>query len=179
MVIAAVLFAAIAVNYLKNTDIPVLEPKGTIGRQEKHLIMEAGALALIVVIPVFAMTIGIAWKYRAGNKSSAYRPDWDHNRAMELTWWGIPGIIILVLSLITWSSAHALDPFKPIGSNNQTLDIQVVSLDWKWLFIYPKQDIATVNYVEFPVNTFQLRPPLFDPLPGTLPEADCRCNWDR
>ncbi|HET7827770.1 MAG TPA: COX aromatic rich motif-containing protein, partial [Candidatus Saccharimonadales bacterium] len=92
------------------------------------------------------------WKYRANNRKARYMPDWDGNRALELSWWAIPGVIILVLSIITWHSAHALDPFRPIESKVPPINIQVVSLDWKWLFIYPQQGIASLNFLQIPTN---------------------------
>lgn len=144
---------AAAVIYFRNTSIPVLQPRGPVAGQERALMYTGLLLSVIVVIPVYALTIGISRKYRASNKKARYQPDWEHNRLIELVWWGIPGIIILVLSIITWNSAHALDPFKSLSGSHSTLNIQVVSLDWKWLFIYPDQGVASVNYLKFPINT--------------------------
>ncbi len=109
-------------------------------------------LSLVVVVPVFAMTLGIAWKYRADNSKAKYRPDWDGDRRAETIWWLVPLTLIIILSVITWNSAHALDPFRPLSSPNQPLHIQVIALQWKWLFIYPDQHIATVNYFEIPTD---------------------------
>ena len=110
---------------------------------------------MVVIIPVFVMAIVIAWRYREGNTKAKkkYAPNWDQNKLAEFTWWGIPIIIIVILSVVTWVSTHALDPYKPLKSQAKTIKIQVVSLDWKWLFIYPKQNIASVNFVQFPKNT--------------------------
>jgi cytochrome o ubiquinol oxidase subunit 2 len=94
----------------------------------------------------------IAWRYRAGNERARYTPDWDGNRGLELTWWGIPLAIISVLAVITWQSSHQLDPSRPLASSQSPLTVQVVALDWKWLFIYPDQHLATVNYVRLPVG---------------------------
>ena len=113
----------------------------------------ATLLMLIVVIPVFALTIFIAWRYRAGNKEARYTPDWDHNRLIEFSWWAIPTIIITGLAIVTWKSSHELDPFRPLSSTTPPMTIQVVAMQWKWLFIYPSQNIASVNFVQFPVNT--------------------------
>lgn len=100
------------------------------------------------------MTIAIALKYRESNrKPKKYRPDWDHSRLFETIWWGVPIAIIVVLSVVTWASAHSLDPYKPLNSTQKTLDVQVVALDWKWLFIYPQQHVASVNLVFIPVDT--------------------------
>lgn len=110
-------------------------------------------LMLIVVIPVFVLTGFIVWKYRVGNsKKVKYNPTWDSNKALEATWWLIPATLIAVLGFITWCSSHQLDPYKPLASKTPALNVQVVALDWKWLFIYPAQHIASVNLVQFPVN---------------------------
>lgn len=146
---------AVASWYLSRPTIALLEPAGQIGLKEKDLMLVALALAAVVVIPVYIITILIVIKYRESNhenKSVKYNPDWDHNRALELLWWGIPIIIITILSIITWNSSHALDPFKPIDTNQPALNIQVVAMDWKWLFIYPGQQIASVNLAEIPVG---------------------------
>jgi cytochrome o ubiquinol oxidase subunit 2 len=139
--------------YFQNHPVAVLQPKGVVGQKEKQLIIIGVLLSTLVVIPVFVMTAVIAYKYRETNSKAKYTPDWDRSRFYETVWWGIPIIIISVLSLITWNSAHALDPSKPLVSNVKPMTIQVISLDWKWLFIYPQQNIATVNFLEFPVNT--------------------------
>jgi cytochrome o ubiquinol oxidase subunit 2 len=145
---------ALAAWYLHRTNIPVLEPRGTIAVQEKHLLIVAFLLMLIVVLPVFAITFFVVWRYRETNQNEAtYTPDWDHSRVAETIWWLIPTCLIVALSILTWNSTHALDPYKPLKSNVAPVTIQAVALDWKWLFIYPQQHIATVNYVEFPVNT--------------------------
>lgn len=135
-----------------NFNMQVLNPKGQIAGRERALIFEAALLMLIVVIPVYLMTFFIAVKYREGNKKAKYSPDWDGNRKIEITWWAIPGIIIAILAVITYKSSHDLDPYKSISSAKRPLTVQVVSLDWKWLFIYPKQNIATVNFLELPLG---------------------------
>ena len=100
------------------------------------------------------MTFYIAWKYREGNVMAKYSPDWDHSVVAETAWWGIPVVIITILSVVTWNSTHALDPSKALASSgSKAMTIQVVALPWKWLFIYPNNKIATVNYVQIPVNT--------------------------
>lgn len=139
--------------YLSRTNIPVLEPAGQIAQKEKQLIIIGLLLSVIVVVPVYTLTILFIVKYREGNKKATYRPDWDHSRILESLWWAIPIAIISVLSVITWNSAHALDPYKRIASKNPTMVVDVVALDWKWLFIYPDQHIATVSMAEIPVNT--------------------------
>ncbi len=137
---------------LSRGSFDVLAAKGPIAGQQRDLIIIATALMLLIVVPVFALTAHIAWKYRAGNAKAhyLYKPDWDHNTKLETFWWGFPTFIILILSVIIWQSSHSLDPFRPIASTKPPVTIQVVALQWKWLFIYPQQDIASVNYVQFP-----------------------------
>lgn len=131
----------------------ILNPKGQIGQDEKTLLITAVVLMLLVVIPVIVMTIVFAWKYRASNTKARYEPNWSHSTAIEVVVWSIPCLIILVLAVLTWRSSHALDPFKPLESDVKPVTIEAVALDWKWLFIYPDQGIATVNEIAFPVNT--------------------------
>lgn len=138
---------------LRNYNFAVLNPKGVIGLQERRLIYEALLLSLVVVIPVFSLTFFIAWKYRASNTKAKYSPDWDHSRIIESIWWVVPTTLIVILSFMAWNSSHALDPYKSLSSSTKPLTIQVIALQWKWLFIYPEQQIASVNFVQFPVNT--------------------------
>ncbi len=144
--------AAASTIYIKNSNIAVLEPKGLIAEKERDLIITASELMLIVVIPVFFMTFYFAWRYREG-KGSAHTPDWEHNAIAEYFWWGVPIVIIICLAVITWKSSFELSPFKPIQSTKKGIVIQAVALQWKWFFIYPEEGIATVNYIQFPVDT--------------------------
>ncbi len=144
---------AASVLYISTHEIAVLEPKGLIGEKEAELIVTASLLMLIVVIPVFILTLIFAWKYREGNEKSTHAPNWEHNYIAECCWWGVPIIIILILAVTTWKSSHDLNPFKPLEGDRKSLAIQVVALDWKWLFIYPELGIATVNFVQFPEKT--------------------------
>jgi cytochrome o ubiquinol oxidase subunit 2 len=146
------IFAA-ALALLFGGNIAVLNPKGMIGIKERNLLVTATLLMLIVVIPVLIMVFFFAWKYRESNHKAKYTPDWEHSYLAETIWWGVPVIIIFFLGWITWETSHSLDPFKPIVTNKKPLVVQVVALEWKWLFIYPEQKIATVNFVEFPENT--------------------------
>ena len=93
------------------------------------------------------------FRYRASQKKSKHTPDWEHNSIAECCWWGVPLVIVVILAVITWRSSHELNPYKPIDGDQKPLTIQVVALDWKWLFIYPEQGIATVNFVQFPEKT--------------------------
>lgn len=145
-VFAAVFF------FLDKNNIALLNPKGQIAMEEKNLMVFATLLMLVVVIPVFILTFVVAWKYRADNKNAEYKPNWDYNFLVEAIWWGVPCIIIAILSWVTWTSTHALDPFKPLDSKVTPLRVQVVALNWKWLFIYPEQQIASVNFFQVPEN---------------------------
>lgn len=156
LAIMATIFAGVggwAIYFLFSHDIAVLNPKGMIAEKQRTLLVIATALMLIVVIPVFLMTFLIAWKYRASNKKAKYHPDWDFSMLAETTWWTIPCLIIAALAIFNWKGCHELDPFKPIESHKEKMVIQAVALDWKWLFIYPKEKIATVNFVQFPEKT--------------------------
>lgn len=142
--------------YVQHVNIPILEPAGPVAAAEKNIIVATFLLCAIVVVPVFIMLFTFAWRYREGSPTShiEHKPDWDHdNFVAELIWWFVPAVIVAILGVIAWQSSHALDPYKPLEGGGQTLTIDVVSLDWKWLFIYPEQGIASVNLVEFPEQT--------------------------
>ncbi|MFT5235952.1 MAG: cytochrome o ubiquinol oxidase subunit 2 [Shewanella sp.] len=130
----------------------VLDPKGQIGIDEKHLIIVATLLMLIVVIPVIFMTLYFAWKYRDGREHEIYAPKWAHSKAIEIVVWLVPVVIVIILGGITWVSTHDLDPYKPLEHEAKPITIEVVSLNWKWLFIYPELGIASVNELAFPAN---------------------------
>jgi cytochrome o ubiquinol oxidase subunit 2 len=153
LIILIIGLVVVAFLYLRTTNIQVLNPKGTIARQERDLIYTALALSLIVVIPVYVLTIGFVWRYRENNHRAKYSPHIVSNKLAETIWWLIPTAIISILAVIAWQSSHTLDPYRPISSSTPPLAIQVVALDWKWLFIYPKQNIASVNFFQFPKNT--------------------------
>ncbi len=131
----------------------VLDPQGPIASQERGLIITSVLLMLLVVIPILILAYTFAWRYRAGNPKGKYDPERTHGVLRELVWWMIPATLVAVLAVINWKSTHALDPYQPLVSNAPPLTIQVVALEWKWLFIYPAQGIATVNFIQFPENT--------------------------
>jgi len=131
----------------------LLDPKGQVGIEQKNLILIATGLMLLVVVPVIIMTLAFAWKYRASNKAATYTPDWSHSTKIEAAVWIIPILIIIALGYVTYHSTHKLDPYRPLDSDVKPIQIDVVALDWKWLFIYPEQGIATVNKINFPANT--------------------------
>ena len=155
LAIALALLATATVTYIyiQNNNIAVLEPKGMIAEKESDLIITSSLLMLIVVVPVLVLTWFVAWRYREGNLKARHAPDWEHNTIAEVCWWGIPLVIIAILAVITWKSTHELNPFNPIVSDKKAVKIQVVALQWKWLFIYPEEGIATVNFIQFPVDT--------------------------
>jgi cytochrome o ubiquinol oxidase subunit 2 len=130
----------------------LFNPKGPIGDSERFVILAAILLMLIVIIPVFIMAFWFPLKYRAANTRATYQPKWSYSAKIDLVMWGVPIAIVTVLALLAWNRTHALDPYKPIPSVHQPLNIQAVSLDWKWLFIYPEQNIAVVNQLTFPVK---------------------------
>jgi cytochrome o ubiquinol oxidase subunit 2 len=134
-------------------DIDLLFPKGLIGIKERNLLFVIQALMLLIIIPVFLLTFIFSWRYRAHNKKSTYDPDLVDNTIAEVIWWGIPIIMVAIVAVITYIETHKLDPYKPIKSDKKTIDIEVVALQWKWLFIYPEQKIATVNYLQIPKDT--------------------------
>ena len=150
--ILLIIFVTVVIFYFNHNTVAVLQPRGPIALKERNLLLTAVGLMLVVVIPVFVLTFLIVYKYREG-RGAKYRPDFDHSRALEAVWWLIPSVLILTLSIIIWNSSHNLDPYRPIASNNPTLNIEVVAMDWKWLFIYPKQQVASVNQVNIPINT--------------------------
>jgi cytochrome o ubiquinol oxidase subunit 2 len=131
----------------------LFDPKGIIAHQEQRLFFDTLALMLIVVLPVIIMSIAFVYHYQASHRVRDYKPHWSHSYFLESLWWGIPCVIILVLATITWKKTHELDPYNKIqGVQGTPLLIQAVALPWKWLFIYPEQGIATVNYLEVPVG---------------------------
>ena len=130
----------------------ILDPKGAIGASEKSLILTSTYAMLVIVVPVIILTLWFGWRYREG-AGARYEPDWGHSGLVEIFCWGIPCAIIAFLGYLTWVSTHALDPYKALDSQKKPLVIDVVALNWKWLFIYPDQHVATINEVAFPVGT--------------------------
>jgi cytochrome o ubiquinol oxidase subunit 2 len=116
------------------------------------MLYDATAIMLAVVVPVIIMTLAFAYWFRAGNRRATYRPDWEYSGTIELIVWAIPALVILFLGGIAWIGSHDLDPPKPLASATSPLEVEVVSLDWRWLFIYPREHIATVNYLIIPTG---------------------------
>lgn len=155
MKLRTLIFATLAIGIsflLSGCNYALLNPSGIIAADEKHLLIVATLLMLIIVVPVIFLTFYVAWRYRATNTNATYAPEWTHSTALEIVWWTIPCIIIAILAIMTWFSTHQLDPYKPLATKTKPLIIQAIALEWKWLFIYPDQNIATINFVELPVN---------------------------
>ena len=134
-------------------DRGILDPVGPVGSAEKMILINSTAIMLAIVIPVIVATIAFAWWFRRGNTKATYRPDWEYSGAIEMVVWSIPALTIMLLGGITWIGSHDLEPSKPLASASQPLKVDVVSLDWKWLFIYPDQDVASVNQLVVPAGT--------------------------
>lgn len=156
--VACVVTALIAVGYflVRGVHFDVLQPAGNIAEQQRNLLVFASLIMAVVVVPVFVMLGWFGWKYRAGNKTNKhndYKPEWHENKRLELLWWGIPMIMIGALAVTAWITSHSLDPHKGIASEKPAIEVQVVALQWKWLFIYPDLGIATVNKLPVPEKT--------------------------
>ena len=156
-----------ATGLLSACNDEVLNPAGDIALQQRDIIYISTALMLLIIVPVLILIVVFAWRYRASNKAATYDPQFDHSTSLELVIWSAPLLIIICQGALTWWSTHLLDPFrpinriaagKPVDPNVKPLVVQVVSLDWKWLFIYPEQGVATVNELALPIN----RPVQFD-----------------
>ncbi|HEY0199559.1 MAG TPA: ubiquinol oxidase subunit II [Rhodanobacter sp.] len=139
----------------------VLHPQGDVALQQRNLIYMSTGLMLLIILPVIALTLLFAWRYRASNKKATYTPEWNHSTMLELLIWSAPLLIVMALGALTWVSTHELDPYRPLGRisasrpvvpENRPLTVEVVALNWKWLFIYPEQGIATVNELAAPVD---------------------------
>ncbi|MBA4791350.1 MAG: ubiquinol oxidase subunit II [Rhizobiales bacterium] len=139
----------------------VLDPSGDIAIQQRDIVYISVVLMLLIIIPVMALTVWFAWRYRASNKQATYDPEWHHSTQLELVIWAAPLLIIICLGAVTWMGTHLLDPYRPldrIAANTlvkpdaKPLEVEVVALDWKWLFIYPEQGIASVNELAAPLD---------------------------
>lgn len=138
-----------------------LFPSGDVAMQERNILLQSTGLMLLVIVPVMVLTVWFAWHYRQSNKAARYEPEWDHSTQLELVIWGAPLLIIIFLGALTWVGTHGLDPYRPVSRiaegqpvnpAMQPLDVDVVALDWKWLFIYPQYQIATVNELATPID---------------------------
>lgn len=134
------------------SSFPLLDPSGPIGQHEYQLIAIAFLLMLIPVVPVIVMTLWFARHYRASNEKATYRPKWGHSNRIEIVVWSVPAVIVLCLAILTWITTHQLDPYRPLASGVKPVRIEAISLDWKWLFIYPDEHIATINEIAIPTG---------------------------
>jgi cytochrome o ubiquinol oxidase subunit 2 len=130
----------------------ILDPAGPVGVAERTILLDSLAIMLAIVIPTIIATLAFAYWYRASNRRARYAPDWAYSGRLELIVWSIPALVILFLGGIAWLSSHRLDPAQPLDSSNRPLEIEVVSLDWRWLFIYPEQHVASINELVVPVG---------------------------
>jgi len=146
---------------LGGCDMVVMNPSGDIAVQQRDLIVISTILMMLIIVPVMALTLFFAWKYRESNKDADYAPEWDHSARLEIVIWSAPLAIIIALGTITWISTHKLDPYRPLeridsrrplAQGTKPLTVEVVALDWKWLFIYPDHGIATINELAAPVD---------------------------
>jgi cytochrome o ubiquinol oxidase subunit II len=131
----------------------VLDAHGPIASAERLILLNATGIMLVVVIPVIALTLAFAWRYRASNKRAAYRPEWVYSGRIELVVWAIPSLVVMLLAGVAWTGSHDLDPARKLKADAKPIRIEVVSLDWKWLFIYRDLQIATVNQLVVPTGT--------------------------
>jgi cytochrome o ubiquinol oxidase subunit II len=131
----------------------ILNPRGPIAAAEKTIFLNSVGIMLTIIVPVIIATLGVAWWYRSSNERARYRPEWAYSGKIEIVTWSIPAMVILLLGGVAWVSSHDLDPPRPILSRRETIEVNVVSLDWKWLFIYPQHGVASVNRLVLPVGS--------------------------
>ncbi len=150
----AVIIGVIGIVFvLASENALVVHPKGIIAQSELELIITNIILMLIIIVPTYLLLFTVVWKYCIKNENAKYDPDHSFGPIGELIMWGLPSIIVVVMAIVMWDATHELNPYKPIESEIKPLTIQVVALDWKWLFIYPEQGIATLNYFHIPEQT--------------------------
>lgn len=131
----------------------ILDPAGPVAAGNKTVLVNALIIMLGIVVPTILATLAFAWWFRAGNARAKFRPDFTYSGKIELLVWSVPALVIIFLAGLTWTSSHALAPEKPLESRVRPVTVQVIALDWKWLFVYPEQGIATVNRLVVPVRT--------------------------
>src|SRR5438270_158123 len=131
----------------------VLDPKGPIALAERQILFNALGIMLAIVIPVILATLGVAFWFRASNERARYRPNFRYSGRLEMLVWSIPAMTVFLVGGVAWVGSHDLSPRKPIVSTLKPLRVQVASLDWKWLFIYPDEGVASVNYLAIPAGT--------------------------
>lgn len=149
---AGVLAAAFFLSGCGISDAPVLNPKGPIALAERDLLFTAFGLMMIVAIPAILLTLLFVWRYRRSRQNSDYAPDWDGSPGIEAVVWLVPAAIVIAIGTIVWDSTHNLDPYRPISADKPAFKVQAVALDWKWLFLYPEDGVASVNELVFPAD---------------------------
>lgn len=150
---ASVIGATLATVTLSGRAEGVLDPWGPVGATQRQLLYECLGVMLLVVVPVIVLTLVFAWWFRASNRRAAYLPDWSYSGKLEFTVWVIPLLIVLFLAAIAWVGSHELDPYRPLHRHSKRLRVEVVSMDWKWLFIYPELGVASINELALPLDT--------------------------
>lgn len=130
----------------------MLDPRGPVGASERLILLDSLAIMLVIVVPTIIATLGFAWWFRASNRRASYRPDWAFSGQLELIVWAIPALVVTFLGGIAWFGSHELDPYRALQSPYKPVEVEVVSLDWKWLFIYPGAGVASVNQLVIPVG---------------------------
>lgn len=145
------LLALLAVAGCSQDNLSFLDPHGPVAAAQRTHFWIVVALTLVVVLPVIVLTPWLVWKYRYGSDST-YRPRWSFSKRLEYLIWGVPLLIVAILAYFLWQQTYSLDPYAPLPSDKKPLHVQVVGYDWKWLFIYPEQNIATVNELVFPAE---------------------------
>jgi cytochrome o ubiquinol oxidase subunit II len=150
---ASGLAALATASALGGCSMDLMQPRGAVGAQEKTLILVALGLMLLVVVPVIALTLWFGWRYRASNTRAVYAPTWAHSTRIEAVVWAVPCVIVAILGVLIWRTTQTLDPYRPLESSVKPVRVQVVALNWKWLFIYPDYGVASVNQLEIPVGT--------------------------
>jgi cytochrome o ubiquinol oxidase subunit 2 len=151
MWLRAILLASTAM-LLESCAEGVLDPRGPVGKAERIILYDATAIMLAVIVPVIVLTLVFAWWFRSKNSRARYRPDWEYSGRIEMIIWSIPALVILFLGGIAYTGSHDLDPPAPVSQGKAPLEIEVVSLDWRWLFIYPEQGIASLNRLVVPAG---------------------------
>lgn len=140
-------------SYLSGLHLPLLQPAGPLAAHERDMIVFTVLMCALAIVPAYIMLFVFAYRFRADARAAVdtHSPDWDHNSTLlEIAWWGVPALIIAILSVVSWKGTHALDPYEPLPG--KALEVQVVALDWKWLFIYPEYNIATLNVLPIPAG---------------------------
>jgi cytochrome o ubiquinol oxidase subunit II len=146
----AVLFGSLA---LTGCRLAVLDPQGPVAAGDSTILVDSEVIMLAIVVPTIVAALGVAWWFRSSHRAARYRPDWEYSGQLELIVWGIPLLTIMLLGGVAWIGSHDLDPARPLESKTPPLNVEVVSLDRKWLFIYPDQHVGSVNQLKIPAGT--------------------------